>query len=142
MVPTKLIGRFGTGYEIQRRILASRHQSPDNGNQLWTRKQLATSEYPVGTQLTDHFEVVERSPGRILTRCGGSPTDQGVRESDGLFEIGARIKKDEGVAEFYLKSIFFQGKGKSAEAMPAHIVLLHKGYTKLWMETAIWSCMK
>lgn len=92
--------------------------------------------------VTDHFEVIERAPGRVLMRCGDSPTVTGVREHDGLFELGARVKEDEGVAEFHLKSVFFQGRGKSEGApMPAPVVLLHQYYTKMWMETAIWATM-
>lgn len=56
--------------------------------------------------------------------------------------MGAVIKKDEGVAEFRLKSVFYQGLGKAdGEPMPPHIVWLHKQYTKLWMETAIRNVM-
>lgn len=88
--------------------------------------------------ITDHFEVVDKTPDRIVVRCGGSPRVQEVRESDGLFEMSAVMKPEEGVAEFGLKSCFFQGLGKAeSEPMPAHIVWLHKQYTKLWSESAI-----
>jgi hypothetical protein len=61
-----------------------------------------------------------------------------VRPSDGLFEMRAEILKDEGVAEFQLKSVFYQGLGKATgKPMPFHIEFLHRQYTKLWMETAI-----
>lgn len=134
------------GYEIQRRILERKYRDETTAGQLWTRGELAEADYAVGTVVTDHFEVVDRAPERILLRCGGSPKVSDVRESDGLFEIGARVKEEEGVAEFYLKSVLFQGLGK-AEAgskgpMPEWMVALHKVYAKIWMETAIWACMK
>lgn len=61
-----------------------------------------------------------------------------VRDSDGLFEMGVEIKRDEGVAEFSLKSVFFQGKGKAdKKPMPEYVEFLHRLYTKVWMETAV-----
>lgn len=62
-----------------------------------------------------------------------------IRESDGLFEMSVDVKKDEGVAVFYLKSIFFNGVSGSKEGplMPYHIELLHREYAKIWMESAL-----
>lgn len=61
-----------------------------------------------------------------------------VRPSDGLFEMSVKINKEEGVAEFGLKSVFYKGLGKAEAApMPPHIEMLHRWYTKLWMETAV-----
>lgn len=71
-------------------------------------------------------------------RCGASPRVRDVRESDGLFEISAVVKQEEGVAEFRLKSCFFQGLGKAeSQPMPPHIIWLHQQYTKLLSATAI-----
>lgn len=73
-----------------------------------------------------------------MIRCGDSPLKQGVRPSDGLFEIAAEVHADKGYAEFRLKSIFYQGLGK-AEGVPMDGFMLwaHKQYTKLWMESAV-----
>jgi len=99
---------------------------------------LLFSNYDVGTQITDHFEVVEKTPETIIVRCGDSPLKTGVRPSDGLFEMGVKINKEEGFAEFRLKSVFYNGVGKTTEApMPKHVEFAHRLYTKLWMETAI-----
>lgn len=66
-----------------------------------------------------------------------------MRESEGLFEIGVQVKREEGVAEFRLKSAFFQGLGKSeGKAMPDHIEFLHRLYTKLWMETGVGNVLR
>lgn len=71
-------------------------------------------------------------------RCGDTPLKRDVRDSDGLFEIGAKINKEEGVAEFTLKSVFYKGLGTAIEKpMPAHVEFAHRLYTKLWMETAV-----
>ncbi|KZF20774.1 hypothetical protein L228DRAFT_240528 [Xylona heveae TC161] len=142
----KLVEQFcagvwsGKGYTIQREILARKYRGPETAHQLWTPSDLKASTYPVGTQITDHFEVLEHTPESIVVRCGDSPRKTEVRPGDGLFEIGAKVLEKEGVAEFTLKSVFYQGLGKaSGPPMPDYIVWLHKQYTKLWMETAIWN---
>lgn len=126
------------GYIPQRAYLANKYQGPETASHLWERKDLLASNYEVGTIITDHFEVVEKTDEKIVVRCGASPREQGVRPSDGLFEIGAVVNQDKGEAEFTLKSCFYQGLGK-AEAAPMGPVMvwLHQQYAKLWMETAI-----
>ncbi|RHZ58935.1 uncharacterized protein CDV56_105351 [Aspergillus thermomutatus] len=126
------------GYAFQRAYLARKYQGPETAHQLWSRSELRSSSYEPGTLITDHFEVVEKTPDRIVVRCGASPRVQEVRPSDGLFEMSVKVKPEEGVAEFGLKSCFFQGLGKAeTQPMPPHMVWLHQQYTKLWMETAI-----
>lgn len=64
----------------------------------------------------------------------------GLRDSDGLFEMGVDVKKDEGVAEFRLKSVFYKGQSKAEDdrgPMPSHVEWAHRQYTKLWMESAV-----
>jgi hypothetical protein len=105
---------------------------------LWSRQELLNSTYDVGTQITDHFEVVSKTPEAIVVRCGVSPLKTGVRDSDGLFEMGVTVNKEEGVAEFRLKSVFYKGLGTATgPPMPAHVEFAHRLYTKLWMETAL-----
>jgi len=131
----------GLGYRYQRRFLERKYRGPQTSHQLWDVSSLATSDYPVGTQITDHFEVVQHDPEHIVVRCGDSPMKTGVRPSDGLFEMSTKIHKDEGYVEFGLKSVFFQGEGKAdGVPMPAHVDWLHKQYTKLWMEFAVRNC--
>ncbi|KAJ7179586.1 hypothetical protein C8R46DRAFT_1212130 [Mycena filopes] len=127
----------GIGYEIQRRYLERKYRGQETASQLWETHDLAVSTYPVGTQITDHFEVVERTPTSISVRCGDSPRNSGVRASDGVFEMSAVINESEGVAEFGLKSVFFQGEGRSEGSIPSHIAFAHRLYTKLWMESAL-----
>ncbi|KAL4994670.1 hypothetical protein BDV10DRAFT_176311 [Aspergillus recurvatus] len=129
----------GWGYAYQRSYLSRKYEADDTASHLWTNEQLASSTYDVGTLITDHFEVVEKTNDRIVVRCGDSPRRQGVRASDGLFEISAVVKPEEGVAEFGLKSCFYQGLGKAEGApMPPHITWLHQQYTKLLAETALY----
>lgn len=78
-----------------------------------------------------------------MVRCGDSPRKLEVRESDGLFEMIAEVKRDEGVAEFGLKSVFYNGlagpakEGDVTPPMSPWIQWLHAQYDKLWMETAL-----
>lgn len=134
----ELVSHSRTGYAIQRAYLARKYQGSDTANHLWSRQELMSSTYEPGTLITDHFEVLEKTSDRILIRCGDSPRRQDVRASDGLFEISAVVKPDEGVAEFGLKSCFFQGLARAeSEPMPPHVAWLHRQYTKLLLETAI-----
>jgi hypothetical protein len=132
-----------TGYTIQRKYLERKYRGPSTAHQLWSQEDLQRSSYPVGTQITDHFEVLSHTPSSIVVRCGDSPMKTAVRASDGLFEMGADVKQD--VVEFRLKSCFYQGLGKSETGSPpmdALSVWAHKLYTKLWMESAIRNVMK
>ncbi len=126
------------GYAFQRAYLSRKYENPLTAHQLWSRQSLQTSSYDVGTQITDHFEVLEKTPNKIVVRCGDSPLERDVRPSDGLFEMSVNVNQQEGVAEFALKSVFYQGLGKAEkEPMPLWMVWAHMQYTKLWMETAV-----
>jgi hypothetical protein len=93
--------------------------------------------------MTDHFEILEHTLDRILVRCGDSPLKRDVRDSDGLFEVSAHMNSDEGVVEFGLKSVFFQGLGKTDKVpLPRWAVWAHLQYTKLLMETGIRNAMR
>ena len=131
------------GYAYQRSYLEKKYKNDTStAHQLWSRSELLSSTYDVGTQITDHFEVVSKSPEAIVVRCGDSPLKTGVRDSDGLFEMGVTVKREEGVAVFSLKSLFYKGLGKAdSKPMPEHVEFAHRLYTKLWMETAIGNVM-
>jgi hypothetical protein len=56
----------GVGFRVQRRYLERKYRAlPGREDHLWDPKQLEQSEYPVGTKITDHFEVVEHSPDKV-----------------------------------------------------------------------------
>ena len=127
------------GYAYQRSYLEKKYKNDTTtAHQLWSRDELRASNYDLGTEITDHFQVVSKTPDAIVVRAGDSPLKTGVRDSDGLFEMSTAINKEEGVAEFRLKSVFYKGLGTATEKpMPPHIEFAHRLYTKLWMETAI-----
>lgn len=130
-----------SGYTPQRLYLQNKYRNnTTTAHQLWTKPSLLNSDYSPGTQITDHFEVLAKSPTSIVIRCGDSPLKSEVRPSDGLFEIGAKVNPDKGYAEFRLKSVFYQGLGKvegNKQPMDGFMWWAHKQYTKLWMESAM-----
>ncbi|PPJ55799.1 hypothetical protein CBER1_01641 [Cercospora berteroae] len=135
----------GLGFAYQRRFLEKKYRSdPVTADHLWDTKDLQSSTYEPGTKITDHFEVVSKTTNSIIVRCGDSPRLTDVRESDGLFEMSAEIKKDEGIAEFGLKSIFYNGLAQPDQTanpgqgpMSNWIQWLHQQYDKVLMETAL-----
>jgi len=92
--------------------------------------------------LTDHFEVVEKTPTEIIVRCGDTPRNQGNRASDGLFVISATIDEKNGEAVLGLKSCFFTSEKKVEGIqgpMPGWIEELHRWYSRVWMTTGSWN---
>ncbi|KAL9110656.1 MAG: hypothetical protein Q9227_004833 [Pyrenula ochraceoflavens] len=132
----------GKGYGLQRAYMTWKYQTA-SPQDLWSPKKLLTNPYPVGTIITDHFEVLSHTPESVLVRCGDSPRKQGIRENDGLFEMSVKIDEEKGEAEFGLKSCFFRGEGKAeAEPMGEGIQWAHRVYTKVLMESGVRNCVK
>ncbi|KHN95246.1 uncharacterized protein MAM_06957 [Metarhizium album ARSEF 1941] len=135
----------GYGFRAQRRYLQWKHQGPDTSTQLWTTEQLSESKYERGTCFVDHFEVVEKTPTSITVRCGDSPRTQALRESDGLFVIGAVVDDARGEVELTLKSCLFSSQGKVLGVkgpMPPWMDTLHQWYARIWSETGSWRLLK
>lgn len=58
----------GLGYAYQRRYLEKKYRALENrDDHLWDRRQLAESDYAIGTKITDHFEVVEHTPEKVCS---------------------------------------------------------------------------
>ncbi|KAL0576425.1 hypothetical protein V5O48_005561 [Marasmius crinis-equi] len=132
----------GPGYTLQRSILHRKYYGDRTKDQLWTPEQLKQSNYEVGAVHTDHFEVIERTPNSIVFRCGDSPHNDN-REMDGVFELAAEVKREEGVAEFHLRTVGWVGAAKSDKPpMDPVVQWLHQQYDKLWMETGLWNVKK
>ncbi|KAL6787345.1 hypothetical protein J3E68DRAFT_153111 [Trichoderma sp. SZMC 28012] len=128
----------GSGFEVQRRYLQWKYRGPETCHHLWTKQQLAQSNYEKGTCIVDHFEVVEKTATSITVRCGDSPRNQSLRPSDGLFEIGAVVDDTRGEVELTLKSCLFSSQGKiSGEdgPMPPWMEILHRWYARIWSQT-------
>lgn len=130
---------------MQRKYLDSKYRGPETEKQLWDTEELAASTYDKGTVITDHFEVVEKTPTSITVRCGDSPRNKGLRASDGLFVISATIDKPREEVELRLKSVLFQSEGTvvgTKGPMPPWMEELHQWYARIWTETASWKLRK
>ncbi|KAI0031923.1 hypothetical protein K488DRAFT_78797 [Vararia minispora EC-137] len=133
----------GPGFEMQKNRLASQGRMLEGRDaHLWGKDELAGSEYPVGTRIADHFEVVERTPNKVVVRCGDTPHKEGPRPSDGLFSM--EVHKEDGYATFAMKSIFFNStpEGSTPAQLPWWFPFAHREYAKLWMETSVRRLMK
>ena len=136
------------GYGYQRYYLEKKYRGPETANQLWEKKDLASSSYDQGTVVTDHFEVVAKTSESIIVRCGDSPRVRDVRASDGLFEMTAEVFPEGQEVEFGLKSVFYNGlahEQKDFDGKPpmgGFVLWLHQQYDKILMETAIKHCMR
>ncbi|TLD32711.1 hypothetical protein PspLS_01002 [Pyricularia sp. CBS 133598] len=127
-------------YEIQRRYLARKYHnaSTSTAHDLWSKEQLSASTYEPGTIITDHFQVLERTPTSITVRCGDSPRNQGPRDSDGLFTFSAVVDRERGEVELGLKSTLFPSSRKlegdeAKPPMPPWMEDLHTWYARFWM---------
>lgn len=135
----------GLAFRVQRRYLERKYRElPGREDHLWDVKELARSEYAVGTKITDHFEVVEHSRDKVIVRCGDSPLNHHPRPSDGLFAMEVSTDDDAQLATFHLKSVFVDTtpQGKDSQPLPPGFQLAHRWYTKLWMESATRKVMK
>ncbi|EKG12881.1 hypothetical protein MPH_09980 [Macrophomina phaseolina MS6] len=133
----------GVGFEVQRQYLARKYRAlPGREDHLWEKKELRESDYKVGTKIVDHFEVVERAPGKVAVRCGDSPLKTGPRPSDGIFSLEVDI--DDKFATFHMKSYLFNSTpdGKVPPQLPRWFNFLHREYAKLWMETSVRKLLK
>jgi hypothetical protein len=56
----------GVAYRVQRRYLERKYRALEGReDSLWDVKDLEKSDYPVGTKITDHFEVVEHDASKV-----------------------------------------------------------------------------
>ncbi|KAI1160912.1 hypothetical protein F5B18DRAFT_475774 [Nemania serpens] len=132
-------GRWG--FKAQS-ILQERYDKPaGTDDNLWSTSELAVSKFAKGLRFSNHFEVVENSGKEIVVRCGGSPLEPGLRKSDGLIFLSAKIDPEQEQAVFHFKSALFSSgapKVKDAvQSVPPKIVFLHKWYIRLLIQSAV-----
>ncbi|GFF56720.1 hypothetical protein IFM46972_10589 [Aspergillus udagawae] len=151
---SKLLERFcagvwgGYGYAIQRNILARLGRDDSNKDlMLWDKKQLLNSTYEEGrtpTRASGSIEIGAGNTPRSIVLWGAhSPSENpGVpRDMENLAEITTDIDMDQGVAEFRLKNIFYNGVERtSKDLFPPPIVWLHFQYCKLLVEAGVSHC--
>lgn len=106
---------------------------------LWDVKELAVARFEPGLRFSNHFEVVDNRGNEIYVRCGGSPMSApGLRASDGLIVLGARIDRDAQQAELYFKSALFDSSATKTKGaaivhhpIPSKIIPLHRWYVRV-----------
>jgi hypothetical protein len=71
-------------------------------------------------------------------RCGGSPLQPGLRASDGLVLISAKIDQATGEAVLSLKSSLFDSAGEYAKdaphPVPKNITFYHRWYVRMLVQ--------
>jgi hypothetical protein len=108
---------------------------PGTEDYTWKVSELALAKFSPGLKFSNHFEVVDNTGSEITVRCGGSPLQPGLRSSDGLVLISAKIDQDKGEAVLSLKSSLFDSKGEYAPGaqhpVPKNITFYHQWYVRM-----------
>lgn len=79
----------GPGFWYQRRYLAKKYRHLEGREEhLWGVQEMAENDYPVGTKIADHFEVVERTPQKV-----GKLARRSQILTDYLFAVGRRAMR-------------------------------------------------
>ncbi|KAI0910453.1 hypothetical protein F4823DRAFT_561951 [Ustulina deusta] len=123
-------------------ILQERYDKPPGtDDNLWHTSELAVSKFNKGLRFSNHFEVVENVGKEIVVRCGGSPLEPGLRKSDGLVFLSAKIDPEQQHAVFHFKSALFSSSAPKVEgaphSIPPRMVTLHAWYVRMLTQSAM-----
>ncbi|CAG7967871.1 unnamed protein product [Penicillium salamii] len=142
--PERLSARYcgavwaGAAFAPQRLLHTWLGQPNPTKAQLWSSSELLQSDYQVGTDIAASFEVVSRTTDSVLIRGGDSTSNRGLRPLDAFIEVTARVDKENNVAVFGFKSLFFQGLGMTNKLpMPGPAVWLHELYAKMLLKSGV-----
>ncbi|RYP21244.1 hypothetical protein DL765_002383 [Monosporascus sp. GIB2] len=118
------------GFYVQSKF-QERYDMPEGSeDNVWNVSELAVAKYDKGLRFSNHFEVVENKGNEIYVRCGGSPMTPGLRDSDGLVVLSAKINREAQQAEFSFKSALFNSAAPHVEGaqhpVPPKITFLHR----------------
>ncbi|KAI1169774.1 hypothetical protein F4777DRAFT_584572 [Nemania sp. FL0916] len=129
------------GFKAQSILQERYDKPPGTDDNLWSTSELALANYKKGQRFSNHFEVVENSGKEIVVRCGASPMEPGLRKSDGLIFISARIDPEQQQAVFHFKSALFSSAAPKApgtpHSVPSKIVFLHNWYVRMLSQSAV-----
>ncbi|KAI1074486.1 hypothetical protein F5B20DRAFT_563458 [Whalleya microplaca] len=129
------------GFWTQSKLHERYDKPPGTENYLWKVSDLAVAKYETGLKFSNHFEVVNNEGNEIAVRCGGSPLEPGLRNSDGLVVISAKIDRDAQQAEFSLKSALFSSAAPFVEGaghpIPPKIEFMHRWYVRMLVQSGI-----
>ncbi|KAI1451067.1 hypothetical protein F5Y02DRAFT_366842 [Annulohypoxylon stygium] len=131
----------GFNYWPQSKYQEFYDKPPGTENQLWHTSQLKKATFEQGLKFSNHFEVVNNEGNEIVVRCGGSPLQPGLRNSDGLIFFSAKIDKEASQAEFKLKSALFNSVGTfekdAGHPVPPKIEFLHRWYVRMLTSSGV-----
>lgn len=128
------------GFWPQSKFHARYDAPPGTEHYTWKTSELAVAKYEPGLKFSNHFEVVENKGDEVTVRCGGSPLQPGLRNSDGLVSISARIDREKQEAVFSLKSALYSSAADFPEGaghpIPPKITFLHRWYVRMLVQSA------
>ncbi|KAI1310879.1 hypothetical protein F5Y03DRAFT_344224 [Xylaria venustula] len=114
---------------------------PGTDDNLWHTSELAVDKFKKGLRFSNHFEVVENTGKEIVVRCGGSPLEPGLRKSDGLIFLSAKIDPEQQLAIFHFKSALFSSGASQVKNSPLTIppktIALHVWYVRMLTSSAM-----
>ncbi|KAI1397918.1 hypothetical protein F4819DRAFT_58259 [Hypoxylon fuscum] len=129
------------GFWAQSKLQERYDKPPGSEDNLWRTSELALAKYEKGLRFSNHFEVVNNEGNEIVVRCGGSPMNAGLRDSDGLVFLSAKIDKEAQQAEFRLKTALFSSAAPFVEGaghpIPPKITFLHEWYVRILVQSAV-----
>ncbi|KAH8165726.1 hypothetical protein CIB48_g2540 [Xylaria polymorpha] len=132
-------GRWG--FKAQSILQERYDKPPGTDDNLWHTAELAVSTFGKGLRFSNHFEVVENVGNEIVVRCGGSPLEPGLRDSDGLIFLSAKIDPEQQLAVFHFKSALFSSSAPKVEGathpVPPKIIFLHPWYVRILTQSAM-----
>ncbi|KAI8626820.1 hypothetical protein F5Y19DRAFT_190680 [Xylariaceae sp. FL1651] len=133
------------GYWAQSRLQERYDKPPGTDDNLWRTSELAVSRFDKGLRFSNHFEVVENQGNEIVVRCGASPLEPGLRKSDGLIFLSAKIDPEQQQAVFHFKSALFSSSAPKVEGaphpLPGKIEFLHRWYVRMLTASAMRNVM-
>ncbi|KAI2630853.1 hypothetical protein GGR54DRAFT_173589 [Hypoxylon sp. NC1633] len=129
------------GFWVQSRLQERYDKPPGTDDNLWRTSELALAKYETGLRFSNHFEVVNNEGNEIAVRCGASPLEAGLRNSDGLVFLSAKIDKEAQQAEFRLKSALFSSAAPfvagAEHSIPPTGTFLHRWYVRILVQSAV-----
>ncbi|KAK7935824.1 hypothetical protein PG985_001319 [Apiospora marii] len=129
------------GFWTQSKLHERYDAPPGSEDYTWKTSELAVAKYEPGLKFVNHFEVVQNQGNEITVRCGGSPLQPGLRNSDGLVLISARIDREKQEAVFSLKSSLFDSAGSydkgAGHPIPPKIAFLHRWYVRILVQSSL-----
>ncbi|TRX89618.1 hypothetical protein FHL15_009527 [Xylaria flabelliformis] len=131
------------GFKAQSILQERYDKPPGTDDNLWHTSELAVSNFKKGLRFSNHFEVVENVGNEIMVRCGGSPLEPGLRNSDGLIFLSAKIDPEQQIAVFHFKSALFSSSAPKTKGTPAphsvppKVVFLHPWYVRMLAQSAM-----